>query len=239
MKWESPEKKRWRDGGDENLNIPSEHNYRVLLQLMVCFFTQLFLCSCSSLSCGQLAAETDYCGSYRPHVDGISLSLTLSWVALNVWGGKTPQGWRCSKTSPKHRRHLDNLISLFFQSIFSFFCPALFSLSDSKFITSMSHKLWATPITASYFSVKAGAGTVCGFQRISLQRQKGTQRWGGRLTEHFWNQPHPLSGLQTKGGIRKSMYRCNNRLTQPCSCVCCWHHWFLFSIHESNARKSI
>lgn len=60
---------------------------------MVRSFRQYFLCSFSSLSCGQLATETAYCGSYSLQSDKTLLSTAFHWVGLcgwvcvNVWGG--------------------------------------------------------------------------------------------------------------------------------------------------------
>lgn len=115
--------------------MPSQLHHNGLFQLMARLFRLYFLCSFISLSCGQLATETAYCGSYSLQSDRTLLSTAFhwvgpcGWVCVNVWGGVHHRGWKCSKISLQRYCHLHNgaSLSLTRQDYFSF--SFLFSVS--------------------------------------------------------------------------------------------------------------
>lgn len=125
--------------------MPSQLNYSS--------FTQYFLCSFSSPSCGQLARETAYCGTACSQTGHYSPQPSTEWVC--VWVGVceragrcAPRSWKCPKISQQHYCHLHNWAFLFlkrfdffFSSLSFLFSPSspLFTHSASSFISSILH----------------------------------------------------------------------------------------------------
>lgn len=146
------------------------------------------------------------------------------WVCVNVWGGVHHRGWKRSKISLQRYCHLhnwaslspsqDRILFLFLSRFPSVSLPPLFLRSDSRLISSILQDLWTRqPVQrASYFTVTPPCNKCRGSRSsysysvvlrncISPQRQR---EHSYEEAAHCWNQPHPLSMLQTKGGIRKA-----------------------------------
>lgn len=207
--------------------MPSQLHHSGLFQLMARLFSLYFLCSFISLSCGQLATETAYCGSYSLQSDRTLLSTAFhwvgpcGWVCVNVWGGVHHRRWKCSKISLQCYCHLHNWASLsltrpdsfFFLSCFPAVSASLPSLWQQVYLQHLARLMNKTTSAKGFILHRHTTGNKCRGSRssysysvvsrncISPQRQRERSY---EEAAHCWNQPHPLSMLQTKGGIRKA-----------------------------------
>lgn len=130
---------------------------------MVSFSIQHFLCSFSSFSCGQLAREPAYCGSYSLQSDRTLHSAAFhrvglcGWACVNVWGGVHHGAGKAPRLPQQHYCHLHKWAFLFlfffyFVSLFlikSLSFPPLFSLSLAAGLspassTTCEHQDWTT-----------------------------------------------------------------------------------------------
>lgn len=139
---------------------------------MVRSFRQYFLCSFSSLSCGQLARETAYCGSYCLQSDRTLLLTAFHWVGLcgwvcvNVWGGVH----KVAGNAPRYHysiiaTYITEPLSFLFlyflfpflTRIYFFFSPSCFHglhLSSPDLTAGLSpasrHNLWTPALNDNY-----------------------------------------------------------------------------------------